>query len=125
VGSLLGMYEGSQVIRKKGPYGFYVTIQGKNVSCGEDETLESILEKFKEKESAVVKKIGKYEIRRGPYGLYMFQTSAKKKEFVSVSDSTDLSTLTEATAKDLFEKGLEAKKQKATWAKKNNFKPKK
>jgi DNA topoisomerase-1 len=125
VGSLLGMYEGSQVIRKKGPYGFYVTIQGKNVSCGEDETLESILEKFKEKESAVVKKIGKYEIRRGPYGLYMFQTSAKKKEFVSVSDSTDLSTLTEATAKDLFEKGLEAKKQKATWAKKNNFKNKK
>ncbi len=124
-GSLLGMYEGSQVIRKKGPYGFYVTIQGKNIGCEENESLESILEKFKEKESAVVKKIGKYEIRRGPYGLYMFQTSAKKKEFVSVSDSTDLSKLTEASAKDLFETGLEAKKQKSAWAKKNNFKHKK
>lgn len=125
VGSLLGMYEGSQVLRKKGPYGFYVTIQGKNIGCEEHESLESILEKYKEKESAIVKKIGKYEIRRGQYGLYMFNSSSKKKEFVSVSDSTNLSTLTEAAAKELFEKGLELKKQKAVWAKKNNFKHKK
>jgi topoisomerase IA-like protein len=116
----LGDLEGSPVIRKRGPYGFYTTwtctTGTVSVNCKEDETLAEIgprlLEKAAPKADAVDHQVGAYKIKRGPYGLYMFKTGGTKKPtFVSIPDSTPWSTLTPESAEAVYKHCSAAKRE--------------
>jgi len=84
---------------------------GKSVSIDLENTLEEIQEKIKGSSKGTV--IGDYEIRKGPYGLYMFKQSAKgpARKFVSVPDSLNLGTVTEKELAVIFQAGLKQKAQ--------------
>jgi DNA topoisomerase-1 len=101
-GEQLGEVEGEPVIRKKGPYGHYVTWKEQRISCKADETLEAIGVRLTSK-GDVDHTIGPYKIRRGQYGLYMYKTGGKTKPtFVSLPDTTEWSTLTVEGATQLY-----------------------
>ena len=105
----MGEIDGLQVLKKKGPYGFYVEWNGKRLACKEDSTFEMVKEQLEKQESSVLKKIGQFEIRNGPYGRYMFKPAATKKEFVSLPESTKLDDLKEGDCIALFQFGLQQK----------------
>ncbi len=108
-GDLLGNLDGSDVIKKKGPYGWYVEWNGKKVSCEESSTLETIETKLRSAGSATLKAVGQFEIRNGPYGMYMFKPAAAKKQFVSVPASVKIDELTEVACIAIFQNGLQQK----------------
>ena len=108
-GTVIGEIDGFQVVKKKGPYGHYAEWNGKRVSCQEDSIFDAIKVQLQTQESATLKKIGQFEIRKGPYGLYMFKSAAAKKEFVSVPAGTKLDELTEPACIALFQAGLQQK----------------
>lgn len=109
--SSLGMHEGHPVGKKKGKFGWYATWNGRTVGCKEEDTLEEIVEKFAGQQ--VGTRVGQFEIRTGPYGLYMFKTAVtgSSRKFVSVPQGIDLETVTEEELITIFQAGL---KNKAT-----------
>jgi DNA topoisomerase-1 len=104
----LGEYEGVRLERKKGPYGFYVKYGDKNIKCLEKDTKEQLIAKIEASKAAaeagqgVLRIVGDYEFRLGPYGRYMFKRSDTKKNFVKVSEACVIDELTEEDAKDLY-----------------------
>jgi DNA topoisomerase-1 len=108
-GEEMGKIDDKPVIRKKGPYGVYAEWNGKRISCTEATTLEELTEKFKNQESNVLRTIGVFEIRKGPYGNYMFKTGVVKKQFVSVPSTVKIEDLTEASCVAIFQSGLKNK----------------
>jgi topoisomerase IA-like protein len=126
-GESLGDLEGSPVIRKRGPYGFYATWSCTagtiNVNCKAEETLAEIgprlLAKATPAADAVDHQVGPYKIKRGPYGLYMFKTgTAKKPTFVSIPDNTPWATMSPESADAVYKHCSDAIKEK-----KKNHKP--
>lgn len=112
-GEILGELDGATVIRKKGPYGHYVTWKEHRVTCKVDETLDALTPRLqaKDSEEAIDHTVGPYKIRKGPYGLYMFKTGgAKKPTFVSIPDETPWATLTLESAEQVYKHCTEAKK---------------
>ena len=105
----LGEHEGFPVLRKQGKFGHYASWNGKTISCTAEDTLETIVEKFGKQAS--LKTVGMFEIRSGPYGLYMFKTGVAKRAFVGVPKHVNLDTVTEEELIPIFQAGL---KQKAT-----------
>jgi DNA topoisomerase-1 len=112
-GESLGIHEGHEVVRKDGKFGSYAAWNGKTVSCTLEDTLETIVEKFGKQAS--LKTIGAFEIRSGPYGLYMFKKDATKRTFVSVP-AIDLETVTEEELIVIFQNGLKAKAKGAAYS---------
>jgi len=119
-GESLGDLEGSPVIRKRGPYGFYATwmsLTGPlNVNCKTEETMTEIgprlLEKANPKADAVDHQIGPYKIKRGPYGLYMFKTgTTKKPTFVSIPETTPWATMSVESADAVYKHCSSIKKE--------------
>jgi len=115
-GESLGDLEGSPVVRKKGPYGVYVTWMSCSVNCKPEETLAEIgprlLAKAKPAADAVDHVVGPYKIKRGPYGLYMFKTgTVKKPTFVSIPDTTPWASLTPESAEELYKHCATAKRE--------------
>ena len=109
LGDTIGEIDGSPVIKKKGPYGWYAECNGKKVACQEDATIEKLTEQFQNQESATLKVIGQFQIRKGPYGPYMFKTEAAKKEFVSIPPNMNIEELNEAACIAIFQHGLQQK----------------
>ena len=109
LGDTVGEIDGFPVIKKKGPYGWYAECNGKKVACQEDATIEKLTEQFQNQESATLKVIGQFEIRKGPYGPYMFKSAAAKKEFVSIPPSVNIEELNEAACIAIFQHGLQQK----------------
>ena len=109
VGDVLGILDEKEVIKKKGPYGFYVEYDGKRLSCKEETTFEEVKELLERQAENPSKRIGQFEIKKGPYGLYMYKWAATKKEFVSVSAGTNIDELTEGGCIALFQFGLQQK----------------
>jgi DNA topoisomerase-1 len=109
-GSSLGEYEGYQIIRKEGKFGYYINWNGINISCKIEDTLDDIISNIKTKQEGV-RRIGLYEIRNGPYGLYMFKTNVTgpSRKFVSVPANLDLDKVTESDIIKIFQEGLKAK----------------
>jgi DNA topoisomerase-1 len=109
---VLGEYEGSPVTKRQGKFGWYVEWKDKKVSCEEDECLESIQLKLKEKVSAVLRIVGTFEIRQGQYGPYMFKTTTKgpSRKFVSVPQGVDIQSISEKDLELIYKAGLDSKK---------------
>lgn len=112
-GEELGLYEDAPVVVKAGPYGKYVIWKEIRVPYTEGMTLETVVEKIEEKKetSAQGRIIGAFEIRKGPYGLYMFKHALQgpARKFVSVPETLPLDTVTEATLVQVYQAGLQAK----------------
>lgn len=111
----LGTLDNQTVIRKKGPYGFYVSWGTIKLNCQETDTLADLEPRLKAKASpdAVDHKVGAYTIRKGPYGLYMFKPvvgANRKPTFVSIPDTTPWATLTPEGAEQLYTHNTKAKK---------------
>ena len=104
----LGEYEGVRLEKKKGPYGYYFKYGERNIKCLEKDGHEELVARIqasKEKAESgqgVLRIVGDYEFRLGPYGRYMFKRSEEKKKFVKVSEETDIDTLTEEEAGDIY-----------------------
>ena len=110
-GDCLGTLEDAPVLRKKGPYGYYVCWKDQRVSCKSDETLDTVGPRL-QKTDTLDHTIGPYKIRRGQYGLYMYKTGGKGKPvFVSLPDTTDYAALTVEGAEQIY-KTLKVSKKK-------------
>lgn len=110
--SQLGDYEGEPMLRKKGPYGEYVTCGKTLVPFVLNDTPEMIREKIRLKRDSVLHRLGPFEFRKGPYGVFMFKTDAVKKQFVNVPASINPVVLTEEAAVKIFQTGLQMNKFK-------------
>ena len=108
----LGTYGGDPIVKKNGKFGWYAQCGKVNVPCTQDETFESIVEKIEKKEQQFVHTLGKFEFRRGPYGIYMFkkESGGKKPVFVSLPENLDPKILTEVAAAKIYATGIEQKK---------------
>ncbi len=107
-----------QIVRKKGPYGWYAQCGDIRASCGEHDTYEELEEKIAAKRagaaaSSPAVKVGPYEFKTGAYGPYMYKTDLKTRKFVSVPAGTDPSKLTPKDADALYKAGLEKKSKAA------------
>jgi DNA topoisomerase-1 len=118
VGQVLGEHEGHPITKKVGKFGPYVEWNGKTVSVSVTDTLQQITEKLSTSAVATGKVVGTFEIRKGPYGQYMFKRTAvgPARKFVSVPDTIDLDTVTEQTLLELFQAGLKAKARGGAYA---------
>jgi DNA topoisomerase-1 len=109
-------YEGVPVYKKKGPYGWYIQCGDRRVKCDEEDDAAAAkkrLEGSTESDKKVLRKIGDFEIRQGPYGKYMFKPALKTKVFVKVGESSGWETWTVADAKTHYDAGKDgAKKRK-------------
>ena len=109
-GDELGELEGDPVIRKKGPYGHYVTWRTYRLTVKPEETLEAIGPKLLAAPDAIDHTVGPFKIRKGAYGLYMFRTGSKgKPTFVGIPDTTPYATLTVEGAEALYKEHNVAK----------------
>jgi DNA topoisomerase-1 len=121
VGEVLGTLDDKELIKKKGPYGFYVECDGKRVSCKEEATFEEVKELLEKQAENPSKRIGQFEIKKGPYGLYMYKWNNPKKEFVSVSAGTNIDELTEGGCIALFQFGLQQKAKSKAYGSGSGF----
>ena len=108
---VFGEHEGEPIHLKEGRYGKYCVWRDLNVPYKVGESVGDIIKKLEGKVASAAsgKSVGPFDIRNGPYGLYMFKRDAVKKQFVSVPAGINIDTLTVAAATVIFQKGLEAK----------------
>jgi DNA topoisomerase I len=118
-GFILGEHEGFPVIKKQGKFGFYVEWNGKTTSCGQTDSLEQVISKFAGMSASVLRTVGQFEIRQGPYGPYMFKPAltGSYRKFVSVPDTIDITNVTEKDLIAIFQAGLKAKARSGAYGK--------
>ena len=109
---VFGLHDGVPVLRKKGPYGYYVNINGKNISLQDNDTIETVLERQKNKTASLLHVIEEFEFRKGPYGNYMMKKAVggKKPVFVGIPSDLDVSKLTYEAAKRIYDTNSKKKK---------------
>jgi DNA topoisomerase-1 len=116
VGEVLGEYHGHDVLKKKGPYGFYAEWNGVKVNLAEGDDLDAIVAKIQAKSANPTKVIGPFQIKVGPYGPYIMKTGPTagkgKPQYVSVPAGTNIETLTAQEVGEIYETGLKAKAAK-------------
>lgn len=96
-------YEGVKIVIKTGRYGNYFTFKDKNYSVKEELdkiTNQTIKEIIEDNKSKVIKKIGRYQIINGPYGLYF----RYGKRNIGIPKSYDIETLSNDDIKEIIEK---------------------
>ena len=109
-----GTFDNKPIVKKKGPYGYYLQCGDLRIPHVSSETIEQVAEKFKERiTSSNTYKFGPYTFGRGQYGQYMYKTALKTKVFVSVAEDIDVKTLTAPEADALYKSGIETKKANA------------
>ena len=113
LGSNQGIYENFPILKKSGPYGQYAEWNDLRIPWAPTDTVEQIHEKIalKKQASADAKRVGIFEIRKGPYGLYMFKYTVQgpKRQFVGLPETMNLNTITEAELIPLFQAGIQQK----------------
>jgi DNA topoisomerase-1 len=109
---IIGHYEDKPLIKKKGPYGYYVQYDGKNIKFDDSDTVDSLIKKMSGKNSASLHTLGDYEFKTGPYGKYMIKKGLKKPIFVSIPNELDVKLLTLEAASRIYETGVKHKKNK-------------
>lgn len=121
-GEVIGEHEGTPMIKKKGPFGFYVECGAVKVPWTPEDTEEGLVEKLEAKGSgptAALHVLGPFEFRQGPYGVYFFKKDlvGKGRKFVGLASGVDPKMLTLEAATKLFHDGLQAKARGAAFAK--------
>lgn len=121
-GAPVGVYEGNPILKKSGPFGAYAVCAGVNVPLAPEDTEETLQAKFAAKKQAVLHRIGPFEFRTGPYGVYMFKsdTTGAARKFVSLPSGIDPKTLTQEATVKLYQTGLKTKATAAAYKKKNS-----
>jgi DNA topoisomerase-1 len=129
-GTDFGTYEDKPLLKKKGPYGFYIQCGTINVPCKPDDTVESIIEKIKQKQAPVdadgntikpyERKVGDFTIKKGPYGLYFFKHTNKKVTFATFPQGSDPDKVSAQDMPQLYQLALNSKKHGAKAKKKAN-----
>ena len=105
----IGYHEDKPLIKKKGPYGYYVQYDGKNIKFEDNDTVESLIKKLSK---SSLHTLGDYEFKIGPYGKYMIKKGLKKPIFVSIPSELDVKLLTLEAASRIYETGVKNKKNK-------------
>ena len=111
--SILGEWNEQPIQKKSGKFGTYLQCGDISIPYQEGEELEKIVERFEEKQNGgnkVIKQFKQFVIRTGPYGPYIIKTSLKKPQFVSLPKETDIQKLSEKDIQQLYDSGLQAKK---------------
>lgn len=114
-------WDGKPVIKKKGPYGYYVSCSIGNVSILEKDDTSEILKKISAKVSGnesgcnenILGNWTNYVVRKGPYGPYILKKGLKKAIFVKLLDTVDVMNIHLMSEKDietLYKSGLEKRK---------------
>jgi DNA topoisomerase-1 len=111
----IGELDDTPIIKKKGPYGFYLQWGTTRIPCVEGETLDAIAAKLKAKSESLIHTLGPYEFRKGPYGVYMMMKPAAKSktkpQFISIPQGLDPKILTEEAAARIYKTGILQKKK--------------
>ena len=121
-GSTMGTYEGKPIEKKSGPFGTYAVCNGVNVACTAEDTEETLQAKFAAKSQAFLHRLGPFEFRNGPYGVYMFkpELTGKARKFVSLPQGVDPKVLTQEATIKLYQAGLKTKATAAAYKKKKD-----
>jgi DNA topoisomerase-1 len=116
----LGMWNGSEIVKKNGRFGMYIQCGSINLPYVESEPLEIIYEKLRNRQASMdgQVRVGGYVFAKGQYGPYMFKDGLKTKQFVGIPDTIDPKKLSLADAEALYKQCLEVKKSKSKWNKK-------
>ena len=119
-GELVGIWEEQEMLKKKGPFGFYIQCGDLKIPFKPEDTEETLRAKLDAKKSAYERKVGDYVIKQGPYGLYFMKVSAPapavkgktaakgktapkgKPRFVSFPKDKDPDTATEKELDELY-----------------------
>jgi DNA topoisomerase-1 len=119
-GGSVGTYEGNPIEKRSGPFGSYATCNGVNVPCTAEDTEETLQAKFAAKSQAFLHRLGPFEFRNGPYGVYMFkpELTGKARKFVSLPTGVDPKVLTQEATIKLYQAGLKTKATAAAYKKK-------
>lgn len=133
-GECIGEWNGHDIYKKKGPYGFYAEWNGTKVNLVEADDVDAVIAKIKAKQENPTRTVGPFQIKTGPYGPYLMKvgtgananTSAKgaakaKPQYVSIPKETNIEELTAQQAGEIFEAGLKAKVAAATAGGKKKF----
>lgn len=109
---ILGTLEDKPIVKKKGPYGFYVQWGDTKMPLTAEDTLDTLKAKLVAKGQSILHTLGPYEFRRGPYGVYMFKKAKGKEKvkFVSLPDALDPRVLSEEAAAKIYSVGSSRKK---------------
>lgn len=107
-----GSFEGVPIVEKKGPFGTYFECGDLRVNCSPGETQETLAQKLAQKKNGVSHSLGDFEIRQGPYGLYMYKKTSggKKPTFVGLPQGLDPKSLTVEAAERIYQTGISQKK---------------
>lgn len=120
--SYIGLWNGVKIEKKSGKFGDYLQCGDVNIPFIVDEGVEAMLVRFETKKSSnengVLKAFKEYEIRTGQYGPYIYKTSLKKRQFVSLPKDISIDELTEKDAEALYKAGLEKISHTKKWSKK-------
>jgi len=129
-GDSMGEWNGHEIYKKKGPYGFYAEWNGTRVNLAEADDIDAVIAKIKAKqEGPQPRTLGPFQIRTGPYGPYLMKVGAAanvstkgaakaKPQYVSIPKETNIEELTAQQAGEIFEAGLKAKVTAAAAGKK-------
>lgn len=109
---IIGHHEDKPLVKKKGPYGYYLQYDGKNIKFEDNDTVETLIKKLSGKNSSSIHTLGDYEFKTGPYGKYMIKKGLKKPIFVSIPNELDVKLLTLEAASRIYETGVKHKKNK-------------
>lgn len=120
-GGPIGTYEGVPILKKAGPFGTYASCGDVNVPLTAEDTEESLQAKFAAKKQAFIHKIGPFEFRNGPYGIFMFkpELTGKARKFVSLPTGVDPKVLTQEATVKLYQNGLKMKATAGAYKKKS------
>jgi topoisomerase IA-like protein len=111
---ILGYHDEKPLLKKKGPYGYYIKYDTKNIKFEENDTVETIIDRITKKTESLLHSLGDFEIRKGPYGHYIMKKSTvkgKKPTFVSIPSNLNPKDLSVEAVKTLYENGLTTKKK--------------
>ena len=131
-GDSMGEWNGHQIYKKKGPYGFYAEWNGTRVNLAEADDINAVIAKIQAKQENPTRTVGPFQIKTGPYGPYLMKvgananTNAKgatkaKPQYVSIPKETNIEELTAQQAGEIFEAGLKAKAAGAAAGGKKRF----
>ena len=133
-GDSMGEWNGHEIYKKKGPYGFYAEWNGTKVNLAEADDVDAVIAKIKAKqEGPQARTLGPFQIRSGPYGPYLMKVGAganasakgaakAKPQYVSIPKETNIEEMTAQQAGEIFEAGLKAKASAAAGGKKRLYK---